>query len=127
MKEFRAFDNTIKVTLGEAEFSGDPAKFEMFVGHLQKAIKELAEKIDGGLASDTMIEEWLKEMTELTDVMFGTGSMPKMLGKNNVSFHDFCDIYTYCKKAVHEFEMEKARFYNTAYNTNYNRNQKRKK
>ncbi len=126
MKEFRSFDNTIKVTLGDATFEGDPARFEMYVGNLQKAIGDLAKKIDGGLATDEIIEEGLKEMAELTDTLFGEGSIPKMLGRNNVSFHDFCDIYTYCKKAAHEFELTKQNFYRNAYNSNYNRNKKRK-
>lgn len=125
MKEFRTFDNTIKVSLGPVTFEGDPAKFEMACGNASKIVDDLNNKINSGLATDEIIGEAIGEMAELFEGLFGKGSTKKVLNKNEVSFHDMCDIFVYCKKAAHEFEVRKAAFYNQSYNTNYNRNRKR--
>ena len=111
MKEFKRFDNTITVKIGEAEFVGDPVILEATNGMATKAVEGLNTKMNSGEATPEVIENTIKELIALVEKLFGEGSILKILGTNTVSFHDMCDIFVYLKKAAYEFEQRKAVFY----------------
>lgn len=113
MKEFKRFDNTITVKMGEVKFVGDPAVLESITGFATKAVDELNNKMNTGEATPDVIENTIKNLVELADRLFGKDSVSKILGTNTVSFHDMCDIFVYLKKAAFEFEQQKAEFYNS--------------
>ena len=111
MKEFKRFDNTITVKMGEVKFVGDPAILQSTNGLATKAVEELNNKMNAGEATPEAVENTIKNLVELAESLFGKDSVSKILGKNTVSFHDMCDIFVYIKKASFEFEQQKAVFY----------------
>ncbi len=111
MKEFKRFDNTITVKMGDAEFKGDPVILEATNGFATKAVEELNNKLNTGEATPDVIENTIKDLVALAEKLFGEGSILKILGTNTISFHDMCDVFIYLKKAAYEFEQQKAVFY----------------
>lgn len=111
MKEFKKYDNTMRVKIGNIEYEGEPSYFEVMAGKSAEIIKNTGAKIASGEASKEVIDNATSELISIVDNFFGENSVNKMLEKENILFHDMCDIFVYIQKAVLQFEAEKTALY----------------